>query len=117
LWLRRFREECVARDKEARDGGAKAGANQPAARGDKKALKRCFDVGLTEQRQIKQIAITGVVIHLIGDDAFARFLREQPRNFRKQVSFGWELGIVYPFDTEEYFRQHSPQSAKILFPE
>jgi hypothetical protein len=117
LWLRRFREECVARDKEARDGGAKAGANQPPARGDKKALKRCFDVGVDGAAAEEQIAITGVVTHLIGDDAFARFLGEQPRNFRKQVSFGCELGIVYPFDTEEYFRQHFPQSAKILFPE
>jgi len=57
-----------------------------------------------------------VVIHLIGDEAFAKFLREQPSEFRKDLTIGWELGIVYPFNTKEYFRKNFPNSAKLLFP-
>ena len=89
---------------------------QAAARGDKKALKTFFSVGADGAAAEEQVGVSSVVIHLIGDDAFAKFLREQPKKFRKHVSFGWDLGIVYPFETEEYFRQHFPKSAKILFP-
>ena len=87
-----------------------------AARGDKKALKTFFGFGGDGAAEEEHIGVTSVVIHLIGDDAFARFLREQPREFRKDLIIGWELGIVYPFDTGEYFRQHFPKSAKLLFP-
>src|SRR5205823_2376819 len=55
-----------------------------------------------------------VVIHLIGDDAFAKFLDEQSLDFSEQLIFGWQLGIVWPFDTKEYFRRHFPKSAKFL---
>jgi hypothetical protein len=89
---------------------------QAAARGDKKALKTFFGFGGDGAAEEEHIGVTSVVIHLIGDDAFARFLREQPREFRKDLIIGWELGIVYPFDTGEYFRQHFPKSAKLLFP-
>jgi hypothetical protein len=89
---------------------------QAAARGDAKALKTFFSVGTDGAAAEEHVGVTSVVIHLIGDDAFAKFLREQPRKFRKEVSFAWELGVVYPFDTEEYFRQHFPKSAKLLFP-
>ena len=89
---------------------------QAAARGDKKALKTFFGFGGDGAAEEEHIGVTSVVIHLIGDDAFARFLREQPREFRKDLTIGWELGIAYPFDTGEYFRQHFPKSAKLLFP-
>jgi hypothetical protein len=56
-----------------------------------------------------------VVIHLLGDDKFAEFLREQPRKFRENVSLGWDLGAFYPFDSKEYFRRHFPKSAKLVF--
>ncbi len=89
---------------------------QAAARGDKKALKTFFGFGGDGAAEEEHIGVTSVVIHLIGDDGFAKFLREQPREFRKDLTIGWELGIVYPFDTGEYFRQHFPKSAKLLFP-
>ncbi len=88
---------------------------QAAARGDKKALKKFLSVGSDGAAAEEHVGVTAVVIHLVGDDAFASFLREQPRSFCKNISFGWDLGVVYPFDTEEYFRQHFPKSAKILF--
>jgi hypothetical protein len=100
---------------------AKQGVNyyevtQAAARGDKKALKTFFSVDTDGAAAEEHVGVTSVVIHLIGDDAFARFLRGRPRDFRKNLTFGWDLGVVYPFDTEEYFRQHFPKSGKLLFP-
>ena len=87
-----------------------------AARGDKKALKTFFTLDLDGAAAETHItSIMPVVIHLVGDDAFAEFLREQPRKFRRNVSLGWELGIVYPFDPKDYFRRHFPKSAKLVF--
>jgi tetratricopeptide (TPR) repeat protein len=57
------------------------------------------------------------VIHLVGDDRFAAFLREQPPQFREDLSIGWEEGAFDPGDPKEYFRQHFPKSAKLVFPE
>jgi len=89
-----------------------------AARGDKKALKTFFTLGLDGAAAETHItSIEEVVIHLVGDDKFAAFLREQPPEFRQRMTGGWELGTFSPFDPKEYFRQHFPKSAKILFPE
>jgi hypothetical protein len=87
-----------------------------AARGDKKALKTFLTLNTDGAGAEAHItSVMPVVIHLIGDDAFAKFLREQPKEFRKDLTIGWELGLVYPFETQEYFRQHFPKSAKLLF--
>ncbi|HEU5240224.1 MAG TPA: tetratricopeptide repeat protein, partial [Pyrinomonadaceae bacterium] len=89
-----------------------------AARGDKKALKTFFTLGLDGAAAETHItSIVEVVIHLVGDDKFAAFLREQPPEFRQGITGGWELGTFSPFDPKEYFRQHFPKSAKILFPD
>ncbi len=88
---------------------------QAATRGDKKAMKKFFGVGGDGAAAEEHVGVTAVVIHLVGDDAFANFLRGQSRSFCKNISFGWDLGVVYPFETEEYFRQHFPKSARILF--
>jgi len=89
-----------------------------AAHGDKKALKTFFTLGLDGAAAETHItSIEEVVIHLVGDDAFAEFLREQPIEFRENISPGWDLGTFSPFDPKEYFRQHFPKSAKILFPD
>jgi uncharacterized protein YgiM (DUF1202 family) len=89
-----------------------------AARGDKKALKTFFTLGLDGAAAETHItSIEEVVIHLVGDDKFAAFLREQPPEFRQRITGGWELGTFSPFDPKEYFRQHFPKSAKILFPD
>ena len=82
----------------------------------KHALRTFLGFGGDGAAEEEHIGVMSVVIHLIGDEAFAKFLREQPSEFRKDLTIGWELGIVYPFDTEEYFRQHFPKSAKLLFP-
>jgi uncharacterized protein YgiM (DUF1202 family) len=92
--------------------------SRAAARGDKKALKAFFSVGLDGAAAETHItSIVEVVIHLAGDDKFAEFLREQPPEFREDISAGWELGTFSPFDPKEYFQQHFPKSAKLVFPE
>ena len=89
-----------------------------AARGDKKALKTFFTLGLDgAAAETHDTAIVEIVIHLVGDDKFAAFLREQPPELRQDMSVGWELGTFSPFDPKEYFQQHFPKSAKLVFPE
>ena len=88
---------------------------QAAARGDKKALKQFFSLGADGAGAEEHISISGVVVHLLDDDAFAKFLQEQPRKFRENVPFGWDLGATYPFEHKEYMRQHFPKSARLLF--
>jgi len=85
-----------------------------AARGDKKALKTFFSVGLDAAALETHItAIVPHVIHLVGDDNFAEFLREQSPVFRRY----WDSGTFAPFDSKEYFQRHFPKSAKLVFPD
>jgi tetratricopeptide (TPR) repeat protein len=87
-----------------------------AARGDKKTLKTFFTLGLDGAAAETHItSIEEVVIHLVGDDKFAEFLREQPPELRHSISGGWEFGAFSPFDPKEYFQQHFPKSAKLVF--
>ena len=89
-----------------------------AAHDDKKALKTFFTLDLDGAAAETHVtSIVEVVIHLVGDDKFAEFLREQPPEFRENISGGWGLGTFSPSDPKEYFRRHFPKSAKILFPE
>src|SRR5215813_10727214 len=88
-----------------------------AARGDKKALKTFFTLDLDGAAAETHVtAIVPDVIHLVGDDKFAEFLREQPPELRQGISGGWDLGTFSPFDPKEYFQQHFPKSAKLIFP-
>jgi tetratricopeptide (TPR) repeat protein len=89
-----------------------------AARGDKKALKTFFTLGLDGAALETHItAIVPDVIHLVGDDKFAEFLREQSPVFREDISLYWDSGTFAPFDPKEYFQQHFPKSAKLVFPD
>src|SRR5438094_203338 len=47
----------------------------------------------------------------------AKVKKNEPIEFRENISRGWDLGTFSPFDPKEYFRQHFPKSAKILFPD
>ena len=88
---------------------------QAAARGDQKALKTFLSFRADGAAAKEHVDVSSVVIHLIGDEAFAKFLDEQSLDFCEQLTVPWESGIVWPFDTKEYFRQHFPKSAKFLF--
>jgi tetratricopeptide (TPR) repeat protein len=87
---------------------------QAAAGGDQKALKTFLSFNGDGAAAEEHVGVSSVVIHLIGDDAFAKFLDEQSLDFCEQLISVWEVGIVWPFDTKEYFRQHFPKSAKFL---
>jgi len=87
---------------------------QAAADGDQKALKTFLSFRGDGAAADEHVGVSSVVIHLIGDDAFAKFLEEQSLDFCEQLISVWEGGIVWPFDTKEYFCQHFPKSAKFL---
>ena len=90
---------------------------QAAARGDKAALKKFFDVGEFADGAAAEEhwGVITVVIHLVGDEALAKFLRGQPRSFREGVRSSLNDEVTFPFGSPEYFRQHFPKTAKILF--
>jgi tetratricopeptide (TPR) repeat protein len=103
-------------DEQAREQGANYYAvTQAAVRGDYQALKTFLTLSADGAAAEEHDGVTCVVVHLIGDDALAKFLREQTRGFCDQVGFASDM--AYPFDTNEYFRQHFPKTAKILFPD
>jgi tetratricopeptide (TPR) repeat protein len=88
---------------------------QAAARGDQKALKTFLSFRADGAAAKEHISASSVVIHLIGDEAFTKFLDEQSLDFCEQLAVPWESGFVWPFETKEYFREHFPKSAKFLF--
>ena len=107
-------EKGVEIDETAREQGVNYyEVTQAAARGDQQALKTFDNIAVDGGAAEEHDGVTCVVIHLIGDDAYAKYLREQSRDF---VSIeGTDL--VFPFNGKEYFRQHFPKSAKFLFPD
>lgn len=84
-----------------------------AAQGDTQSLKKFF--GFTGQLDgagaEEHCGVVGKVIHIIGDDGFAEFLRVHPE---VQVSINDE--VTYPFESAEYLRRHFPKTSKILRP-
>jgi tetratricopeptide (TPR) repeat protein len=105
-------------DEQAREQGVNYyDVTQAAVRGDQQALKTFLTLSADGAAAEEHDGVTCVVVHLIGDDAFTKFLREQTRGFCDQVSFAEGSDIVYPFDTKQYFRQHFPKTAKIFFPD
>jgi len=87
-----------------------------AARGDKKALKTFFTLGLDGAAEETHItSILPVVIHLVGDDALAGFLRNQPLNFQFTVRNKLDDNVTYPFRSLEYLQLHFPKTSKLFF--
>ena len=103
-------------DKQARKRGVDYYAiTQGAVRGDLEARKKFFRVaeyadGVGAE---EHWGVFRVVIHLIGDEALARFLRSQPAAFRKSMIVPDEA--TYPFEPREYLQRHFPRTARILY--
>ena len=111
-------EEGDEIDEQARKHGVNYyEVTQAAARGDKAALKKFFDVGEFADGAAAEEhwGVITVVIHLVGDEALAKFLRGQSKNFREGVRTALSGDVTFPFGNPEYFRQHFPRTAKILF--
>jgi tetratricopeptide (TPR) repeat protein len=108
-------EEGGEVDDQARERGINYyEVTQAAARGDQKALKIFLSFHADGAAAGEHLGVSSVVIHLIGDDAFAKFLDEQSLDFCEQLISAWQTGFVLPFDTKEYLRRHFPKSAKYL---
>lgn len=111
-------EEGDEIDQEARHNGIDYYAvTQGAVRGDVEAQKKFFRVsefadgaGAEEHAEV-----LGVVLHLIGDDALATFLRTQPISFQVSVRNSIEDDTTWPFRSTGYLFHHFPKSWKIFF--
>ena len=90
---------------------------QGAVRGDVEALKTFFRVGEFADGQAGEEYDENfrIVVHLIGDDALAAFLRSQPLSV--QIIMRNYIGeiVTRPFRSTEYLKRHFPKTAKILF--
>ncbi len=107
-------EKGVEIDETAREQGVNYyEVTQAAARGDQQALKTFDNIAVDGGAAEEHDGVTCVVIHLIGDDAYAKYLREQSRDFVSVEG----TDLVFPFNGKQYFRQHFPKSAKFLFPD
>jgi hypothetical protein len=91
---------------------------QGAVRGDAKARKNFFaltesvDGAAAEEFEI----VLPTVFHLIGDDAFANFLRGQPLGYQLLVRNSLTDGLATaPFESTEYLSRHFPKTAEIFF--
>lgn len=84
-----------------------------AAQGDSAALKKFFSFTgqLDGAGAEEHCGVVGTVIHIIGDDKLADFLRSQP-----QANLSINDEATYPFESAEYLRRHFPKTYKLLFP-
>ena len=111
-------EEGDEIDQEARHHGIDYyEVTQGAVRGDVEARKKFFEVsdyadgaGAEEHE-----GVLGIVVHLLGDDALAAFLRSQPISFQVSVRNSIDDGVTWPFRPTGYFLHHFPKTSKIFF--
>ena len=106
-------------DKQARNRGVDYyQVTQGAVRGELEARKKFFSV--TEYADgtgaEEHWGVLKVVLHLIGDEALARFLRDQPvaDQMLARKSFAQDE-VTWPFESVEYLPRHFPKTAKIFF--
>ncbi|HSP45069.1 MAG TPA: SH3 domain-containing protein [Chthoniobacterales bacterium] len=105
-------------EKQARDHGADYyQITRGAVRGQLEARKKFFSVSeyADGAGAEEHWGILGVVIHLIGDEALARFLGGQPVAYRKSVRASFADEVTYPFEPREYLQRHFPKTARILY--
>jgi hypothetical protein len=90
---------------------------QGAVRGDLAARKRFFSVSdyADGAGAEEHWGVLRVVIHLMGDDALASFLRSQPVAYRKKVKDFFPEDATYPFEPREYLQRHFPKTAGVLY--
>jgi hypothetical protein len=113
-------EEGDEIDQQARKRGVNYfEVTQAAARGDKEGMKTFLSIGGDGAAAEEAEALKGVMIHLIGDDRLAEFLRAQTPSYQMGVRgslIGSGLGdATYPFEPVEYLRRHFPKTAKLFF--
>ena len=105
-------------DEEARKHGINYyEVTRGAVHGDVEARKKFFGVGKFADGAgaEEHDGVLCVVIHLIGDDALAEFLRTQAIAFQTSVRNFIDDNVTYPFRSTGYLLQHFPKTAKIFF--
>jgi Bacterial SH3 domain. len=114
-WVPSNRIKLYFTIKDLRKGGDLGEANRKlarrAARGDYDALRKFLSLHLDGAGGEEADAAFGIIVHILGDDAFADFLRGPPPT---QVFFNDD--ITYPFENLEYLHRHFPKTWKALFP-
>lgn len=83
-----------------------------ASQGDAKALKQFFTL-VQEADGAAAESIGGmpsVVYHILGDEKFAKYLRDQPLAFQGQVR------RIMSGEGHGYLQRHFPETTKLLFP-
>ncbi len=86
-----------------------------AARGDAKALKIFFGFQGDGAAAETHWEIAAAVVHLLGDEKLASFLRRQSADYNGKVRELLEQDVFAPFQTEEYLKRHFPRTAAVLF--
>ena len=114
-WVPSNRIKLYFTIKDLRKGSELGEANRKlarrAARGDYDALRKFLSLHLDGAGGEEADAAFGEIVHILGDDAFAAFLRSPPPT---QVFFNDD--ITYPFENLEYLHRHFPKTWKALFP-
>lgn len=114
-WVPSNRIKLYFTIKDLRKGSDLGEANRKlarrAARGDYDALRKFLSLHLDGAGGEEADAAFGEIVHILGDDAFADFLRGPPPT---QVFFNDD--ITYPFENLEYLHRHFPKTWKALFP-
>ena len=106
-------------DEQARSHGVNYyEVTQRAARGDDAGLLKFFQVGQYADGAgaEEHSGVITIVIHLVGDDRLAAFVRRQSKAMRSEIREALTSGdVTFPFEAREYLRQHFPRSAAVLF--
>jgi len=86
-----------------------------AAKGDPAAMQKYFAFIGDGAAGEEHWGIFCAVIHLLGDEKLAAFLRRQPRDYREQVrTLLTEPETLSPFDTATYLERCFPKTAAVL---
>lgn len=87
-----------------------------AAKGEAESMKRYFAINDTDGAAAEEhLATLNVVVHLIGDEKFAAFLKTQKPEFQVIVKENFIHEItLWPFEPMGYVKRNFPLTAKVL---
>jgi hypothetical protein len=87
-----------------------------AAQGKPAAMKRFFGINDTDGGAAEGHAyVFCQVIHLVGDEKLAAFLKDQPLDYRIDVRNEMVSdAVVWPFDEPTYIERNFPQTTRLL---
>ena len=94
---------------------------QRAAAGEKDTLKKFFDYqekGLDGAAADEHYGLVPIVLHLIGDEQLADFLRDKSPSNQADIRIAFVDNLPdfgAPLDSVEYLRRHFPKASAIFF--